>query len=170
MQYIHYYDSPMGQLLLTADNQGLTGLLLQGEPWSLAPEHTETITPAIAESISWLDIYFSGKEPDFTPAMHVQGSPFQQEVWKLLLEIPYGKITTYGDLAKRIAANRGIKRMSAQAVGGAVGSNPISIIIPCHRVLGSGGNLTGYASGLENKKFLLSQEGHDISKFHDPGK
>ena len=162
MQYIHYYDSPVGQILLTADEIGLTALMLQGEEWSLEKIHTESITPAIAEAIRWLDIYFEGNIPDFMPPMHAAGSQFQEEVWKLLLEIPYGETVTYGDLAAKIAQNRGIRRMSAQAVGGAVGSNPISIIVPCHRVVGAGGNLTGYASGLNNKIALLKHEGFDI--------
>lgn len=168
MQYIHYYESPIGQILLTADEQGLTDLMLQGEPWTLAADHSEETTTAIIESVQWLDIYFSGNIPDFTPPLHLTGSPFQMEVWKLLLEIPYGKITTYGNLAKQIAQQRGISRMSAQAVGGAVGSNPVSIIVPCHRVIGANGNLAGFASGLDNKIALLKQEGHDMSKFSMP--
>ena len=168
MQYIHYYESPIGQILLTADEQGLTDLMLQGEPWTLPVDHSEETTPAIKESILWLDIYFSGNIPDFTPPLHLTGSPFQMEVWELLLKIPYGSITTYGDLAKQIAQQRGISRMSAQAVGGAVGSNPVSIIVPCHRVVGTNGNLTGFASGLDNKIALLKQEGHDTSKFSMP--
>ena len=168
MQYIHYYESPIGQILLAADEQGLTDLMLQGEPWTLAADHSEKATPAIMESVRWLDIYFSGNIPDFTPPLHLTGSPFQMEVWKLLLKIPYGSITTYGDLAKQIAQQRGISRMSAQAVGGAVGSNPVSIIVPCHRVIGAHGNLTGFASGLDNKIALLKQERHDMSKFSMP--
>ena len=168
MQYIHYYESPIGQILLAADEQGLTDLMLQGEPWTLAADHSEKATPAIMESVRWLDIYFSGNIPDFTPPLHLTGSPFQMEVWELLLKIPYGSITTYGDLAKQIAQQRGISRMSAQAVGGAVGSNPVSIIVPCHRVIGANGNLTGFASGLDNKIALLKQERHDMSKFSMP--
>ena len=170
MQYIHYYESPIGQILLTADEQGLTSLLLQGEPWSLAQDHSEAITPAIKDAVRWLDTYFSGNIPDFTPPLHLTGSPFQMEVWELLLKIPYGNTTTYGDLAKQIAQQRGISRMSAQAVGGAVGSNPISIIVPCHRVVGANGNLTGYASGLDNKIDLLKQEGFDMKQFFIPSK
>ena len=168
MRYIHYYESPIGQIMLTADEQGLTGLMLQGEDWPLAERHHECITPAINSSVSWLDIYFSGNIPDFVPPLRLQGSPFQLEVWELLLKIPYGEVITYGDLAKHIAKNRGIKRMSAQAVGGAVGSNPVSIIVPCHRVIGANGNLTGYASGLDNKIALLKQEGFDMNQFHIP--
>ena len=170
MQYIHYYESPIGRILLTANEQGLTGLLLQGEPWTLAHDYSETITPAIADSVRWLDMYFSGNIPDFMPPLHLTGSPFQMEVWELLLKIPYGETTTYGDLAKQIAQQRGIPHMSAQAVGGAVGSNPVSIIVPCHRVIGANGNLTGYASGLDNKISLLKQEGFDMKQFFIPSK
>ena len=168
MQYIHYYEAPIGQILLISDEQGLTNLMLQGEPWTLPTDHSQKATPAIIESVRWLDIYFSGNIPDFTPALHLTGSPFQMEVWELLLKIPYGSTTTYGDLAKHIAQQRSIRRMSAQAVGGAVGSNPVSIIVPCHRVIGANGNLTGFASGLENKISLLKQEGHDMIKFSMP--
>ena len=168
MRYIHYYESPIGQIMLTADEQGLTGLLLQGEDWPLEEGYIEIITPVIKSAVSWLDIYFSGNIPDFVPPLHLQGSPFQLEVWKLLLIIPYGEVITYGDLAKHIAKNRGIKRMSAQAVGGAVGSNPVSIIVPCHRVIGANGNLTGYASGLDNKIALLKQEGFNMDQFNMP--
>ena len=170
MQYIHYYESPIGQILLTADEQGLTSLLLQGEPWPLAQNHSESITPAIKDAVRWLDTYFSGNIPDFTPPLHLTGSPFQMEVWELLLKIPYGETTTYGDLAKQIAQQRGISRMSAQAVGGAVGNNPVSIIVPCHRVVGANGNLTGYASGLDNKIALLKQESFDMKQFFTPSK
>lgn len=170
MLYIHYYESPIGKILLTADEQGLTGLLLQGEPWILPQDHSESITPVIENSVHWLDTYFSGNTPDFMPPLHLTGSPFQMEVWELLLKIPYGEVTTYGDLAKQIAHQRGISRMSAQAVGGAVGNNPVSIIVPCHRVVGANGNLTGYASGLDNKIALLKQEGFNMKQFFIPSK
>lgn len=114
----------------------------------------------------WLDIYFSGHEPDFTPPLHPVGSPFRQAVWQLLLEIPYGQTTTYGALAKRLNAGR----MSAQAVGGAVGHNPISIIVPCHRVVGANGSLTGYAGGLERKIKLLEIEKKDMTGLFRPKK
>ncbi len=168
MQYIQYYDSPLGKLMLTADEYGLTGLLFENESYILDPDHTVSDCPALLSAKSWLNIYFSGKTPDFIPELHLCGSAFQKEVWKLLIDIPYGEVTTYGELAKQIAQKRGIARMSAQAVGGAVGSNPVSIIVPCHRVVGSGGNLTGYASGLDNKIALLKQEGHDMKHFHMP--
>ena len=117
---------------------------------------------------TWLDIYFSGKEPDFMPPIHLTGSPFRLSVWKLLQQIPYGKTMTYGELARRIAGQRGLLHMSAQAVGGAVGHNPISIIVPCHRVVGSDGSLTGYAGGVDKKQRLLALEGVDLGKLFVP--
>ena len=111
-----------------------------------------------SEARRWLDVYFSGREPDFTPPLHPVGSPFRRAVWELLLQIPYGQTTTYGALAQQLAAKQGKTRMSAQAVGGAVGHNEISIIIPCHRVVGRSGRLTGYAYGVEMKQYLLELE------------
>ena len=114
--------------------------------------------PVLEQTVKWLNLYFSGQEPDFTPPLHLIGSEFRLAVWKMLLEIPYGQTTTYKELAGRIAEQRGIKTMSAQAVGGAVGHNPISIIVPCHRVLGTDGSLTGYAGGIDKKISLLTLE------------
>ena len=123
------------------------------------PEKAETKKPPVLEqTVKWLDLYFSGQKPDFTPPLHLIGSEFRLAVWKILLEIPYGQMTTYKELAGRIAEQRGIKSMSAQAVGGAVGHNPISIIVPCHRVLGTDGSLTGYAGGIDKKISLLTLE------------
>lgn len=118
----------------------------------------------------WLDIYFSGKEPDFMPPVHMIGSPFRLSVWELLRQIPYGETVTYGELAKMVAEKRGLSRMSAQAVGGAVGHNEISIIVPCHRVVGSDGSLTGYAGGVDRKERLLTLEGVDMEKLFVPTK
>lgn len=165
--YIYPYASPLGSLLLSSDEIGLTGVWFEDQKYyadTLTPaEETEQYrTPVIADTIRWLDLYFQGKEPDFLPALHPIGSEFRQEVWKLLLQIPYGKTTTYGELARQLAAERGISRMSAQAVGGAVGHNPIAILIPCHRVMGSDGSLTGYAAGLEKKIQLLTLEHVEI--------
>ena len=138
--YTLHYDSPLGGILLAADEVGLTGLWFDGEKYfadTLDPEHKAQETPILREAKRWLDVYFRGQEPDFTPPLHPIGSPFRQEVWALLLQIPYGQTTTYGALAKQLAAMHGLPRMSAQAVGGAVGHNEISIIIPCHRVVGN---------------------------------
>ena len=155
-------------------NGGLTGQgLFHGDLTSigyLPAQHTEQDTPVLSEAKRWLDVYFTGREPDFLPPLHPAGSPFRQEVWALLRQIPYGETTTYRALAEAVARKRGLRQMSAQAVGGAVGHNPISIIVPCHRVVGSDGSLTGYAGGLERKVQLLRLEGVDMSRLYVPKK
>ena len=161
MQYISQYHSPIGDILLAADDIGLTGLWFEGQKYfalHLDKEHKEEELPVFTETKRWLDIYFSGKEPDFTVSLHFMGTDFQKEVWKILCSIPYGNTMTYGEIAEKIAFKRGLKHMSAQAVGGAVGHNPISILVPCHRVIGSNGNLTGYAGGIDKKIKLLTLE------------
>ena len=166
-----HYDSPLGGILIADDEIGLIGLWFDGQKYfanRLPPEYTRRETSILAEAKRWLDIYFSGREPDFTPPLHPAGSPFRQEVWDILLEIPYGQTVTYGDIARQMAARRGLPRMSAQAVGGAVGHNAVSIIIPCHRVVGAGGSLTGYAGGIGRKVQLLTLEGADMSRFSVP--
>ena len=168
-----HYDSPLGGILLAADEVGLTGLWFDGQKYfadTLPPAHSEQETPALSEAKRWLDVYFSGREPDFTPPLHPLGTAFRQSVWKLLLEIPYGKTVTYGELAQQLAEKNGLPHMSAQAVGGAVGHNAVSIIIPCHRVVGADGSLTGYAGGLERKIQLLTLEGADMSRLYAPKK
>lgn len=173
MQYTTTYQSPLGKLLLAADKTGLTGLWFEGEKFyadSLDPEHEERDIPVFDDVRRWLDIYFSGREPDFTPPIHMIGSDFRRSVWKLLQDIPYGETITYGALAKQIARERGLKQMSAQAVGGAVGHNEISIIVPCHRVVGSDGSLTGYAGGIQRKIGLLTLEGADMERLYVPAK
>lgn len=162
MQYTTTYQSPVCDILLAADEIGLTGLWFEGEKFyarRLDSEHEEKEVPVFSEVKRWLDIYFSGREPDFIPPIHMIGSPFQMEVWRILREIPYGETTTYGDIAKQIAEKRCLTHMSAQAVGGAVGRNAISIVVPCHRVVGSNGSLTGYAGGIDKKIALLKLEG-----------
>ena len=162
MQYISHYSSPLGTILLAADEIGLTGLWFEGQKYFalyLDKEHEERELPVLKQAKTWLDIYFSGREPDFKVPLHFTGTDFQNEVWEILYSIPYGQTTTYGGIAKRLAASRGLKRMSAQAVGGAVGRNEISIIVPCHRVVGSSGSLTGYAGGIDKKIELLKLEG-----------
>ncbi len=156
MHYTQTISSPLGNILLSADEVGLTGLWFD----------VERETPILMDTKRWLDVYFTGREPDFTPPLHPAGSPFRQAVWQLLLEIPYGQTTTYGALAKRL----GGVRMSAQAVGGAVGHNPISIIVPCHRVVGANGSLTGYAGGLDRKIRLLEIEQTDLIGMFRPKK
>ncbi len=161
MQYISKYNSPIGKILLAADDVGLTGLWFEGQKYFalyLDREHEEKELPIFKKAKEWLDIYFSGKEPDFKLPLHFIGTPFQNEVWEILYSIPYGTTVTYGEIAKILADRRGIKQMSAQAVGGAVGRNEISIIVPCHRVVGVDGSLTGYAGGIDKKIALLRLE------------
>lgn len=170
MTYTQTYESPLGRMLLAADEVGLTGLWLDSQKYfgcTLPAELTEQETPILCGAKRWLDLYFSGKEPRFTPPLHPFGSPFRKAVWEILLQIPYGQTITYGDIARRLA-NGG--KMSAQAVGGAVGHNQVSIIIPCHRVVGTNGNLTGYAGGIAKKIALLELEGVDMSRFFVPRK
>ena len=143
--------SPLGTLYLTADEGGLTGIWMH-------PEKTEDF-PVLSQAKVWLDSYFAGNPAEISFPLNPQGTAFQQQVWDILLTIPYGQTRTYGDIAREIAARTGKKKMSAQAVGQAVGANPIAIAIPCHRVVGARGKLTGYAGGLEKKEWLLRHEG-----------
>lgn len=155
-------DSPVGPLWLTAEGGALTGCwFVKGRfPPDLPPQPPrETDDPVLAEAQNWLAVYFSGRDPGSTPPLAAKGTPFQRQVWRRLADIPYGAATSYGALAASIAAAKGIPKMSARAVGGAVGRNPISLFLPCHRVLGTDGRLTGYGGGLENKIYLLRLEG-----------
>lgn len=173
MQYTASYESPLGGMCLAADENGLTGLWFDGQKYfgqGLCPEHEERELSVFRDVKRWLDIYFSGQEPGFMPPIHLIGTPFQCAVWKILRDIPYGQTRTYGEIAGHIAAAKGTFSMSAQAVGGAVGHNPISIIIPCHRVVGANGSLTGYAGGLEKKRRLLSLEGVSMDGLFVPAK
>ena len=165
MTFTRRYASPLGGILLAADEQGLTGLWFDGAKYfaaNLPEEYEEKSTPILDEAARWLDIYFAGGQPNFTPPLHLVGSDFRQRVWKRLLDIPYGQTATYGALLG--------KGMSAQAVGGAVGHNPISIIVPCHRVVGANGSLTGYAGGIDKKIRLLALEGADVGRLTIPRK
>ena len=173
MTFTSRYDSPLGGILLAADEIGLTGLWFDGEKYfadHLPAEHTEQETEILTLAKRWLEMYFSGKEPGFLPPLHPIGSAFRQAVWTVLLQIPYGQTTTYGEIARQLAGTAGLSRMSAQAVGGAVGHNEISIIIPCHRVVGTSGSLTGYAGGLNKKVKLLELERADMRSFFIPQK
>lgn len=161
MTFTQRYNSPMGGILLAADEIGLTGVWFDGQKYfarGLPKERAERNTPVLSAARHWLDVYFTGREPDFMPPLNPVGSGFQRAVWELLLQIPYGQTTTYGALAQKLAQQQGLAHMSAQAVGGAVGRNKISILIPCHRVVGTGGRLTGYAGGVDRKAGLLELE------------
>lgn len=173
MIYTCKYESALGDIMLAADETGLRGLWIAGQKCcadTLSGECISQETPILTETKDWLDVYFSGKEPKFTPPLHPIGSAFRQAVWQILLQIPYGQTTTYGEIAKQMAKMKNIPRMSAQAVGGAVGHNEISIIIPCHRVVGTNGNLTGYGGGIDKKIALLKVEHVDMSQFYVPKK
>ena len=162
MQYTSHYASPLGNILLAADDVGLTGLWLEGQKHfalHLGEEHSEKETPLLGMAKEWLDIYFAGQKPDSNIPLHFMGTAFQEEVWQLLCTIPYGSTTTYGEIAQRVAAQRGLPHMSAQAIGSAIGHNSIAIIVPCHRVIGKNGSLTGYAGGMDKKARLLALEG-----------
>ena len=161
MIFTQHYESPLGGILLAADDIGLTGLWFEGQKYfarTLDTVHQEQETAVLSEARRWLDVYFSGQKPDFQVPLHFQGTTFQKEVWEILLSIPYGETTTYGAIAKQLAAKRGLPHLSAQAVGSAVGHNKISIIVPCHRVIGADGSLTGYAGGIWRKEKLLALE------------
>ena len=161
MQYTQKYRSPLGEILLAADEQGLRGLWFEGQKYfayNLEKEHEERSLPVFEKTSKWLDEYFAGAKPDSLPPLHIIGTDFQKKVWEILLKIPYGKTMTYKEIAGKVAEERGLERMFPQAVGGAVGHNAISIIIPCHRVVGTNGSLTGYAGGLERKMRLLQLE------------
>ena len=171
MQCLSFYDSPLGDMFLTSDDIGLTSIGFSNQRFSYEDSHIEykeCESDCIRDGKRWLDIYFTGKNPDFLPPLHLIGTAFQKEVWEILLSIPYGCVTTYGDIAKEIAKSHNLEKMSSRAVGGAVGHNPISIVVPCHRVIGSGNNTTGYGGGLERKLKLLSIEGYDTSKLKMP--
>ena len=166
MQYTWRYASPLGGILLSADDMGLTGLWFEGAKYfalGLDAHHAERQTPILQETARWLDAYFAGQKPDFLPPLHPMGTDFQKDVWELLRQIPYGRTATYGEIAAQLARQRGQAHLSAQAVGGAVGHNRISLLIPCHRVVGANGSLTGYAGGLEKKRRLLELEGAAFS-------
>lgn len=165
MTHIFHYTSPLGGITLAHDGNGLTGLWFDGQKYfgsTLSSEHDTGHSLLFRETTDWLDRYFSGRCPDFTPVLSLSSTPFRIAVWDLLLTIPYGQTITYGQIARQLAKSSGSPSMSAQAVGGAVGHNPISLIIPCHRVVGSGGSLTGYAGGLEKKRWLLELEQRGI--------
>ena len=161
MYYVHYYSSPLGKITLSSDGTSITGLWFSGQKRyaaGLAKERTEKHLPIFIQAEKWLEIYFSGHNPCFVPSLKMKGTPFQKTVWQMLLGVPYGKTLSYGKIAETIAKQKGIAKMSAQAVGAAVAHNPVALIIPCHRVIGSDGSLTGYAAGIHRKIMLLKME------------
>lgn len=173
MLYYKKTASPLGEITLRSDGKALTGL------WFADDKHygaKDIAGAALADldvfmqAEAWLAEYFAGREPKVSVPLKLQGSEFQMQVWRLLQDIPYGRLVTYGDIAKKIAAQKGVARMSAQAVGGAVGHNPLCIIIPCHRVVGANGSLTGYGGGMWRKVRLLELEKVDMSKLTVPTK
>lgn len=171
MNYITHYPSPVGILTLCSDGEALTGLWIEGQKYfkdTVRGPALEDETPdVLAQATDWLDRYFAGGKPAPDELLlRPAGSDFRQAVWKILCTIPYGGVMTYGQIARMIAQQIGRETMSAQAVGGAVGHNPVSIIIPCHRVVGSSGSLTGYAAGVDIKRRLLEHEGLDMRRFH----
>lgn len=184
MACVYSYGSPLGVILIESDGDFLTGLYFKDSPDSKKHKNFESgvvqdenknekivlnSDSVVAETCRWLDIYFSGRNPDFTSKFKIENlTPFRKLVVDEMMKIPFGETSTYGDIAKKIAAERGIEKMSAQAVGGAVGWNPICIIVPCHRVVGSNGSLTGYGGGIKNKIALLRNEGIDVEKFSIP--
>lgn len=173
MQYMTHYTSPLGEITLASDGKAIIGLWFDGQKYDrsiLLPEFQERELPIFTETKKWLDAYFAGKEPNFTPAIALDCSPFRREVLQILMDIPYGKTITYGEIAKELAKKRGLAKMSAQAVGGAVGYNPISLIIPCHRVVGTSGSLTGYSGGIQRKLALLQLEKVNMEKLFVPKK
>ena len=171
MHYINHYNSPLGKITFASNGKELTGLWFDGQKYfasTLTKEYEQKNLPVFEQTAKWLDIYFSGKNPNFTPPLFLSSTSFRNEVWKILLAIPYGSVITYGGIADIMAKKRGAENMSAQAIGGAVGHNPISIIVPCHRVVGTDGSLTGYAGGVDIKEKLLKFENVDMSKLFMP--
>lgn len=161
MIYLTEYHSAIGDITIASDGDAVVGLWFEKSRYfgsTLEEEAEYREVPVLVQCKAWLDIYFAGKNPGLLPPVRLKGTPFRMDVWQMLLAIPYGTTVTYGDIAREIAARYGLDKMSAQAVGGAVGHNPIGILVPCHRVVGSSGSLTGYAGGLHRKAALLRLE------------
>lgn len=175
MLYKTNYQSMLGNIVIVSDKENLIGLWIEGQKYFLANIKENIVEkddiPILQETKQWLDDYFTGQKPNISDLkLSPRGTEFRKIVWQILCEIPYGQLTTYGDIAKKVAKIMNKESMSAQAIGGAVGHNPISIIIPCHRVVGSQGSLTGYAGGIDKKMKLLELEGVDMQKLFIPVK
>jgi methylated-DNA-[protein]-cysteine S-methyltransferase len=173
MQYTSSYLSPLGGITIASNGEALTGLWFDGQKYfaqTLSDEHEEMNLPVLQQTKKWLDRYFRGEVPDFTPPLFLDSTPFRLAIWDILKQIPYGQVMTYGEIAGVIAKQKALGKMSAQAVGGAVGHNPISIIVPCHRVVGTSGSLTGYAGGVQNKIALLVLEKVNMERLFIPRK
>ncbi len=175
MVYTKQYVSPLGPITLACDEEAVIGLWFNAQKYfgNILPEKIEEEpenNPLLKDAKRWLDIYFSGKEPDFLPPLRYDSTDFRKKVCDIMLQIPYGKTVTYGEIAAEIAKDFGMKKMSAQAVGGAVGHNPISLMIPCHRVVGTNGSLTGYGGGIDRKVKLLELENIDMTNLFIPKK
>lgn len=172
MKYKYEYSSPIGKIILTSDGEKLTALCFDFDRYFSAKAKMAQYKDleVFAQTVKWLDMYFKGEEPNFMPPIRLEGTEFRKRVWEILQTIPYGKVVSYGEIARKIAEKRKVPRVSAQAVGGAVGHNPISIIVPCHRVVGANGNLTGYGGGLDKKIALLKLEKVDMKNFFAPKK
>ena len=173
MDFTYHYDSPLGGITLASGGENLIGLWFDEQKYFadiLRAGAAERALPVFEETVRWLDIYFRGEDPGFTPPLSMRTTAFRREVWEIMLSIPFGQTMTYGGIADIIARRRGLSRLSAQAVGGAVGHNAISLIIPCHRVVGTNGSLTGYAGGLDKKVKLLTLEKADMMALFVPKK
>lgn len=173
MDYTSHYESPLGGITLASDGRALVGLWFDGQKHfaeGLAEDNEPADLPIFDDVRLWLDSYFQGRDPGFTPALTIRATTFRREVGEIMLSIPFGQTMTYGEIAREVARRRGLQRMSSRAVGGAVGHNALSLIVPCHRVVGSNGSLTGYAGGLERKLALLELEGVDFTRLHVPGR
>ena len=165
MDYTYHYSSPIGGITMASNGESLTGLWFDGQKYfasTLSQRHVEKQLPIFDRTCEWLDLYFSGKSPDFMPPVFMYVSNFRRDVYEILMTIPFGETMTYKEVADLIAKKHRLISMSAQAVGGAIAHNPISLVIPCHRVIGTNGKLTGYAGGIDRKEWLLDMEKHSI--------
>lgn len=175
MYYKTNYNSPIGKISIVSDKKNIVGLWLEGQKYFFDGLEKQTVLEeeieVLCKAKKWLERYFHLEKPSISELpLAPTGGEFRQRVWKILCEIPYGEVCTYGEIGKKVARDTGKKSMSAQAIGGAVGHNPISIIIPCHRVVGANGNLTGYAGGIDKKIWLLKMEKVDVDQFFVPKK